>query len=205
MADHSIEQDEQDVTAEEARAEVVEARTTDVYEETGSEQFTKLFRVAYVGVDELEADDPFHAANKLVVLETAIQQGLHPKGDVELVKTELVSKARRGMETWDVVYAVDVLPASDPANDHYETVTAGSYLSALGGTTADGDNPEGALSPAGQAQENSGSYYTDGDGTISPDELHAALDKTVDNVEDEAVNSGQISDKPGIRRSKREG
>lgn len=84
----------------------VEKRSVDGSE---GDKFLKVFRATYQDPDLTEDQ---HNRNKDAVLREAINRGLHPRGGVEHVGTELFSENRRGTKTYDVTYSVEVVPAS---------------------------------------------------------------------------------------------
>jgi hypothetical protein len=59
---------------------------------------------------EVSDDSAMHAMNAVGVVNEAIQRGLHPKGDVYLVGSNVI-RDRRSVST-ELTYAVDVTPAS---------------------------------------------------------------------------------------------
>jgi hypothetical protein len=82
----------------------------------GSDEWKCVKEFVVLG-DALTEDGPGHDANKAVVLQEAIQRGLHPRGDVSFDGTELlndgVSRALR--------YSVAVVPASSDAEPEKTT------------------------------------------------------------------------------------
>lgn len=87
---------------------------------------------------------PAHDRNKAHLLEEAIQRGLHPKGEPELVDAYQQTVTRRGQETWEVVYEVDVKPASVDEEPPSDTVSPRAFIEDLGGSTdgeAEGRKP----------------------------------------------------------------
>lgn len=78
------------------------------------ELYRKTFVVDRPGVPD---GDPIHAQNAAGVVSEAIQRGLHPKGDVRLVDTNVVdtSSGEPGSRVrvhTELTYAVPVVPAS---------------------------------------------------------------------------------------------
>ena len=100
--------------------------------------FRKVFVCQGEGFDR--DDHPSHNANKAHVLEEAIQRGLHPKGEPELTDAFVQSTNRRGVSTWEVVYEVEVVPASVDDAPPSDTVSPRAFIEGLGGTT----NPDPA-------------------------------------------------------------
>lgn len=80
-------------------------------------------------------DHPSHTDNARAVLESALQRGLHPKGDVELVGLEFEEPSRynRYNPCTHAVYRVQVVPAvvDDPESNALETVTPGRLNESL--------------------------------------------------------------------------
>lgn len=99
------------------QAAEVEKRSADGAE--GTERH-KTFVVQGEGLDA--SDHPAHEANKLFVLDEAIQNGLHPTGEARFVGAKLQARTRRGVETWEVTYGVTTVPAV-VHEDASETVT----------------------------------------------------------------------------------
>lgn len=91
-----------------------------------------------------DPEHPAHAPNKAFVLEEAIQNGLHPKAEPELDDAFVQDTNRRGVETWEVTYTVEVTPAAIDTDNQATTVTAHDFIEARGGST-EGD-PGEALS-----------------------------------------------------------
>jgi len=93
----------------------------------------KVYVAQGEGYDDPE--HPSHAANKAHFLEEAIQRGLHPKAEPELVDAYQQTKTRRGLETWEVVYEVEVEPASIDEGAAADTVTPRVFIEKRGGDT----------------------------------------------------------------------
>lgn len=95
---------------EAGRAEEVAARSADGHQGT---RFVKVFTVDRLGVDK---NDAMHEANKALVLQEAIQRGLHPRGEVRFdgAKDHVpeVEPGRRSFASAELTYSVDTVPAS---------------------------------------------------------------------------------------------
>lgn len=75
-----------------------------------------------------------HASNKVATLQFALGNGLHPTGEAEL--DQVLGADDEDAETVDLVYAVDVVPASLQAPEEAaHTYTPSAALGDLGGTT----------------------------------------------------------------------
>lgn len=85
--------------------------------------------------------NPVHNANKAAVLQEALNRGLHPKDEPFLVDVELHSVNRRGVETCDVRYGVEVEPAAIDVNHPEGTVEPTEFIENLGGHTHAEEKP----------------------------------------------------------------
>lgn len=86
------------------------------------ERFLKTFVVS----GKIAEDHPMHEANSRRVLEEALQRGLHPKGQVDLVDTRVFEHPERFWRDYtELDYAVDVVPAVIDHEAH-TTVTPGA-------------------------------------------------------------------------------
>lgn len=107
-------------------AEVVDARTP---EGSDDGRFHKTFTVLARDWDgNSEADD----ANKVAVLQDALNLGLHPRGDVSYDGSD----ERPDGKSLDLYYSVDVIPAGRDEVPG-ETKTPSEKLDDLGGSTHD--------------------------------------------------------------------
>lgn len=76
--------------------------------------FHKVFSIGRLGV---ESTDPLHRANAVMVVQEAMQRGLHPRGDVHLLEAvehdePLNALGTRRSQYTDLRYAVQVVPSS---------------------------------------------------------------------------------------------
>lgn len=92
-------------------------------EPTGDRVFTKTFSVGVLGVAD---DHPMHEANAGGVIQDAVQRGLHPKGDVQLVASEEHDLGPRSQYT-DLTYQVPVVPAVVDHDAASTTTVAGEH------------------------------------------------------------------------------
>jgi hypothetical protein len=109
---------------------------------TDEGRFVKTFVVDR----EVSDDSAMHGMNAVGVAQEAIQRGLHPKGDVFLINSNVI-RDRRSVST-ELTYAVDVTPASI---DHEPdtTVTPSDLVAAQG--EAPEPEPEPAAKPRRRA------------------------------------------------------
>ncbi|MFC5947071.1 hypothetical protein ACFQH9_02110 [Pseudonocardia lutea] len=84
----------------------VEQRSVDGAEDG---YFYKTFLMQGTGYNTPE--HPAHPANKAVVVEEAIQRGLHPVGEPEGASAEVVRRGRRAHLNTELTYRVAVVPA----------------------------------------------------------------------------------------------
>lgn len=83
----------------------------------GSDGMRHVKEFVVLGGGLRDEDGPEHIANKANVVQSAIQHGLHPRGDVRL---DGVAKHPDGMSRV-FTYSVEVVPAS--VDDHAEDTT----------------------------------------------------------------------------------
>lgn len=76
-----------------------------------------------------------HNANKVAVLQFAMNNGLHPTAEAEL--DQVIGADDEDAVTVDLVYVVDVVPASEqtPEENAARTLTPSGAISDMGGTT----------------------------------------------------------------------
>lgn len=114
--------------ADDPRAEIA-LRTGDTDEKQAS-RFTRVFAIPAYAHGTLD-DDALHRRNSLVVLEQAIQQGLHPTDDVSFDGAQEQPTDEVGYDhrypLVRLTYSVDVTPAA-LHEDASETRTPGRVL-----------------------------------------------------------------------------
>lgn len=106
-----------------------------------------------------------HNANKVATLQFALGNGLHPTNEAEL--DQVIGADDEDAETVDLVYAVDVVPASAQAPEEAaNTYTPSAALGDLGGTTlAERETmPEGHLNVGQRASAGSKEMAPDNSG-----------------------------------------
>lgn len=147
--------------------EIVQRRTPTV--DGGPEwpadgRFRKVFHIAAARVSRPDIGEPtdnwhgpeydsMHEANKVAVLQDALNHGLHPRGEAEL--DDATEPDGNGMA--DLTYSVECVPAStEPTEDTAAlTYTPSQAIADQGGSTlveADGGPPE-APDGAGKASD----------------------------------------------------
>lgn len=122
-----------DVAADPEREIALRSNDVDARRAT---RFARVFPVAaaHLGSD----DENMHRRNAVVVLEQAIQQGLHPRGEVSFDGVTDQSPDEPGYDARyplaRLTYSVECVPAGiDPVAA--DTVTPGRALAELGGAT----------------------------------------------------------------------
>ncbi|MEQ3538753.1 hypothetical protein WHI96_07965 [Pseudonocardia tropica] len=110
-------------------AEIAQRTPGETVDQTLDQPETKpetaeVFRKTFVVAGQVGREHPMHADNARRVLDEAIQRGLHPTAEAELVDVEEIPEVRGGFTT-RLTYTCEVVPA---VVDHEanETVTAGA-------------------------------------------------------------------------------
>lgn len=143
-------------TEEGVEAEV-EQRSVDNDDDPGR-RFVKTFLVDG-DASELPEDSPMHEANKAVVLEEAIQRGLHPRGDVSLDSAEPRrvgdEPGRRTHVSTVLTYSVQTVPAIVDREPNEATTPRDQVESDDGSTST--PKPKSAAAQRGKAATSRGS------------------------------------------------
>lgn len=112
--------------------------------------YYKVFRAQGDQAAFADEANPVHKDNKAAVLQEALNRGLHPKEEPFLANVELNSVNRRGVETCDVRYGVEVEPAVIDVNHPEDTVEPAEFLQDE--TTADSEPADPQKAPADKAE-----------------------------------------------------